>query len=366
MKSEDQIRFGIDLVSDTCSQPWEFSSEMLSRVSRTFALNIKVLPKYRLRRPILLAYLFCRMADTIEDCPNLDASEKECLLGLFAEIFSSDPILAKKNTTSFLEALPAEWCNSSDDEEFLVAHCHWVVELHFTLKPEVQAPIAECVREMCKGMASFALRQEQHKGQWLTIENETDLDQYCYFVAGIVGNMLCDLFFLQSPFINSNRHTQMRKLAVSFGLALQVVNITKDVAEDSEREVCFIPLDWQRREGFLHPSALFASDASKSSRSKVMMHMARKAWSHLDDSMQFTLLIPVFEPRIRLFCLWPMLMAAETLVAVGDGNPLFDPSKKVKITRKAVKRILRQTTLHCWNSLWLKRRLRTLRALSPA
>jgi farnesyl-diphosphate farnesyltransferase len=366
MLSEEKSRFGIDLDSNTCSKPWQYASFMLQKVSRTFALNIQVLPQKRLRRPILLAYLFCRIADTVEDCPDMPASEKERLLGLFAQIFATTTVNQDSASRAFMEALPASWARSTDNNEFLSAHCHWVVRLYAEFPAKVQKPISECVFEMCGGMARFALRQESRQGQWLTIENEADLDLYCYFVAGVVGNMLCDLFYVQSPWINATRHANMRKLAVSFGLALQITNIVKDVGEDSERKVCFLPLDWLNSEGFVHPEALFAPGSPSNSRNRVITRMVQKAWSHLSDSMAFTLLIPITEPRIRLFCLWPMLMSAETLVEIGDGHPVFMPGHKIKITREAVKRILRQTTMQCWNSHWLKKRLATLRAISPA
>lgn len=366
MKTEDQQLFALDLTKNTCGEPWLFAAEMLQRVSRTFALNIQVLPRNRLRRPVLLAYLFCRMADTIEDCPSLSAAEKERLLDLFSAIFSEDASEWVKRTHEFKQAIPPSWVLSDDDEEFLCAHCDWTLALFFEFSLKVQRPVIQCIQEMCAGMGHFALRQEQSQGQWLTIENEADLDQYCYYVAGVVGNLLCDLFYQQSIWISKARYQHMKEYAVSFGLALQVVNITKDVLEDSERQVCFVPMEWIRREGFLQPHALFAPDAPLQNRSNVMKHMVRKAWTHLQDSMDFTLLIPVFEPRIRLFCLWPMMMAAETLVAVGDGQKLFDPKTKVKISRSAVKRILQKTTVQCWNRIWLQSRLSKLRLNSPA
>ena len=50
------------------------------------------------------------------------------------------------------------------------------------------------------------------------------------------------------------------------------------------------------------------------------------------------------------------IMAAETLVAIGDGSVLFDSAQPVKIGRDAVKRIVRQTSLRAWRSAWFKRR----------
>ena len=46
---------------------------LLPRVSRTFALGIKLLPP-RLERPVRTGYLLCRIADTIEDDLALPAA----------------------------------------------------------------------------------------------------------------------------------------------------------------------------------------------------------------------------------------------------------------------------------------------------
>ncbi len=53
-----------------------YCSDMLPKVSRTFALCIRLLPA-DLEHPVLLAYLLCRIADTIEDAADLSGSDKE-------------------------------------------------------------------------------------------------------------------------------------------------------------------------------------------------------------------------------------------------------------------------------------------------
>ena len=68
---------------------------------------------------------------------------------------------------------------------------------------------------MAKGMGQFQLRGEKQGLQSLE-----DLDQYCYYVAGVVGQMLTNLFCLHSPEIAQNRKALMA-LAVSFGQGLQ-------------------------------------------------------------------------------------------------------------------------------------------------
>ncbi|MCU0627289.1 MAG: squalene/phytoene synthase family protein, partial [Gemmatimonadaceae bacterium] len=56
-----------------------WSRAILPRVSRTFALSVRVLPG-DLGRAVLAAYLLCRIADTIEDAPTLPAAHKAATL----------------------------------------------------------------------------------------------------------------------------------------------------------------------------------------------------------------------------------------------------------------------------------------------
>jgi farnesyl-diphosphate farnesyltransferase len=149
----------------------------------------------------------------------------------------------------------------------------------------------------------------------------------------------------------------MRQLAVSFGLGLQLVNIIKDATEDSGRKVCFIPMVWLRAAGFDQPQRLFAAEVDQTARAQAVQRMIDKAWSHLQDACNYTMLIPLLEPRLRLFCEWPLLMAAETLAAVQtSGSALFDPEHKVKIGRDAVARIVKHSSLWCWRPAWLPNR----------
>lgn len=330
-------------------EKWKFAADILQQVSRTFALNIQVLPR-RLRKPVLLAYLFCRIADTVEDDPHLSAAAKENSLNLLSQIFT-DPQNVSAHTSAFLASIPQHWAQSENPDEYLCMRIEWILPLYEQFSPTTQTPIVQCIREMTAGMAQFAHRQERQSNEWLTIASESDLDDYCYFVAGVVGNMLCDLFFLHSPFISRKRYEAMRKLAVSFGLGLQVTNIVKDIKEDSQRQVCFIPQDWVRSAGFNSVEELFNS-SNQQAQAQLVVRLVSKAERHLGDAIKFTTLIPAVEHRMRLFCLWPLFMATETLVAVGDGTPVL-ATDKVKITRSQVKDTVKSTWFRGWSNSWI-------------
>mgnify|MGYP006174187183 CR=1 FL=1 len=76
-----------------------------------------------------------------------------------------------------------------------------------------------------------------------------DLERYCYFVAGTVGKLLTSLFELEVPGLPAHLLTPIRARAVSFGVALQLENIVKDVAEDHVRGDCFLPEELAEAEG---------------------------------------------------------------------------------------------------------------------
>lgn len=331
---------------------WKYAEESLLQVSRTFALNINIL-KGKLHKSILLAYLYLRIADTVEDDPIMKATEKERVLFLFADIFKTKELSTKK-IKDFVNALPQDWHKSSDANMDLCLHSNLVIPLLHELPDAYKNPVCDVVVEMCCGMAKFALRQERavSKG-WFTLESVHDLDEYCYYVAGIVGKLLTKLFSADSRLINTECKKQLEKLDVSFGLALQVTNIIKDCIEDSERRVCFIPEEICRRHGFIHSFDLFNPNADKNACGAVLKELIQKAWSHLDDSIAYVKLIPKLKMRTRLFCLWPLFMAAENLSLMGDGLSVFVSEKKVKITRDTVKQIIKETMRHFYSNKWI-------------
>lgn len=337
------------------TEDWKFADEILLKVSRTFALNINVLVGEP-HDAILLAYLYMRIADTIEDDPEMNAGEKEALLDKFAAIFRVEEAAAASKLSEFQAAIPAAWRTSSDFYHVLVRNTHRVVPLLCELSPPIVNATREAVCEMCAGMAKFALRQEASlAGGWFMLESVSDLEEYCYYVAGLVGRFLSKVFYEAVPRLDGEAFAKMKQLDVSFGLALQITNIVKDIREDSARKVCFVPNDLCRRHGFKESSELFAEGADPEARAAAVFELCKKTWQHVADGVEYTLLIPRKCARIRLFCLWPLMMAAENLRKIGNCKAIFESVKKVKITRQDVKRILKTTTFHFYSNSWIRK-----------
>ncbi|MDX3911745.1 MAG: phytoene/squalene synthase family protein [Sphingobium sp.] len=86
-------------------------------------------------------------------------------------------------------------------------------------------------------------------------QTENDLLQYCYHVAGAVGLMMAVVMGVDPQ----DEATLDR--ACDLGLAFQLANIARDVAEDAEAGRCYLPRDWLTEQG-IAPDALMANPAA--------------------------------------------------------------------------------------------------------
>jgi farnesyl-diphosphate farnesyltransferase len=83
----------------------------------------------------------------------------------------------------------------------------------------------------------------------LQLRDVADLQRYCYIVAGIVGEMLTELFLLGASAVSSVAG-ELRARAVTFGEALQLVNILRDADDDADEGRCYLPREVPRAEIF--------------------------------------------------------------------------------------------------------------------
>jgi phytoene synthase len=84
-------------------------------------------------------------------------------------------------------------------------------------------------------------------------ESEDDLFQYCYHVAGTVGCMMAIVMGV------SPRDQEVLDRACDLGLAFQLANIARDVAEDAGAGRCYLPQAWLK-EARLDPENIMAPE----------------------------------------------------------------------------------------------------------
>jgi farnesyl-diphosphate farnesyltransferase len=195
-----------------------------------------------------------------------------------------------------------------------------VVEAFATLPEHQKEPVKRCAHEMIAGMRVMT---GAPSGEGVKFVSSTlgDLEQYCHYVAGTVGQMLTRLFgsHVGGWFASDERVEQGRR----FGLGLQMTNILKDFVDDRRAGISFLPKRWLREKGDeteIHP--------------RHKRELVERTLGHLDIAHRYTLALPREEEGIRLFCVWALWMAVTTLreICVTSGEtPKIDRSEVEEI-----------------------------------
>jgi len=191
-----------------------FCREIFPDVSRTFALSIRLIPG-ELGAAVRYAYLICRIADTIEDEPQLPAVEKASLLDLLTACF--DDATAATKLASCAATLEGDARHLR-----LVRNTDLVFTAFRDLPESTRQPVRRWIGEMIAGMRKFVLAYPNG----IRIQSLDEYKEYCYYVAGTVGFLLTDLWHEYVPSIGPRRYRILRDHCQAFAEALQTVDIS--------------------------------------------------------------------------------------------------------------------------------------------
>jgi farnesyl-diphosphate farnesyltransferase len=299
-----------------------YQDQILPSVSRTFALTIPQLPP-DLSRSVTNAYLLCRVADTIEDEPQIAPPDTLLYMERFSDAVAGVDDAQLLGTE--LAGKLSQWTLPAERE--LIINLPRVIRVTRQLPLRQQTAIRRCVDTMCHGMHQF-----QRTASVRGLDTVEDLDSYCYYVAGVVGEMLTELFCSYSADIERHR-VPLSRLAPSFAQGLQMTNILKDVWEDRSRGACWLPQDVFSRHGV--DLAHLSAETGGNGFAAGMHELVGLAHAHLRNALEFTLLIPAREVGIRRFCLWAIGLAVLTLKRIA-ANPGFTRGAQVKVSRRTV------------------------------
>ena len=233
---------------------------LLERTSRTFALSIPRLPEPT-RLATTLAYLLFRLADTFEDAavwPRARRAEALTdLLALLADPPTAPRALAVELGRRWVDGRPTEHAGYLD----LLAATPAVLDALEGLPPSSRSIVLHHARRTAEGMRGFVERSDERGS--LHLATLADLREYCYVVAGIVGEMLTDLFVHDAPALREPAvGAALRHLARAFGEGLQLVNILKDADDDARDGRTYLPPDTGRIEVMALASANLAAATS--------------------------------------------------------------------------------------------------------
>lgn len=207
--------------------------DLLQKTSRTFALAIPLLPEPT-RAQVGIAYLLFRIADTFEDAVLWTRERRLGTLGRFVQLLDQDPTAAEALTIECLRDPPVEHSGYRE----LLARMPLVLRDFGALPLPVRVAVRRHLVRSVDGMSQFVRRSDQDNR--FTLSSIEDLRDYCYSVAGIVGEMLTELYILDRPELSSSAE-ELRSRAARFGEGLQLVNILKDAPRDAEEGRVYLP-----------------------------------------------------------------------------------------------------------------------------
>jgi farnesyl-diphosphate farnesyltransferase len=297
----------------TKNPPLAMGWDILPGVSRSFALVIRWLPR-GLDDAVMTAYLLCRVADTIEDAVLPIDDRRRLLAGFAASLETGSPVMPPGG-------FPEGYRRLLDNVDTVLAG-------YRSLPPKARDVISAAVREMCEGMSKWCGRE---------IGTLEDQNEYCYYVAGLVGRMLTGLFHAYG-LVDARRREALDRHAVEFGLALQKVNVIRDVRGDLAEGRCFWPSEVLARQGLTRESLLRPSNSAGAVA--AMDELIRDVWRYTEASVRYMTLLPVLQWRLRIFCAIPLFMAVATLGACWKNSDVFRSERPVKITSRQMRWII--------------------------
>jgi len=261
-----------------------FVSKHLHGVSRTYAILVPMLPG-RLGDAVGAAYLLMRIVDTLEDAPQLTVDQRVALLGRLDAALDGDGA-AIAELSQPVGDLPAE--------QALMADAAQVFQNVRALTPAYREAVTRCAREMSQGVCRLIARSAERGQPYPAVRDAGELREYCSYVAGTVGEMLCAMMghFLHLPALS-----RLREVAVELGTGLQLVNILKDCLKDARQGRRYLPLS---AEGGVAHAEIY----------RAVIEEARQS---LRRGIEFVLALPPGARELRSFCGLPIAWGAMTL-----------------------------------------------------
>ena len=287
------------------SKGTELLQDLLQKTSRTFALSIPVLPDPT-RREVAVAYLLFRVADTLEDATLWGPERMVAELGRFMDLLDRPSAeSAQRLASSWADDPPLE----HDGYLELLRELPQVMSICQELRPEAGELVRRHTGRTSRLMADFVGKRERDRE--LRLDDLPELRDYCYAVAGIVGEMLTELFLLERESLRPIAG-RLRERASTFGEALQLVNILKDAAGDAVEGRRFLPPE-------IDPAEVFALARDDLASAGDYIGLLQEAGA---------------DRGLVEFCALPVLLARATLDRVERDGP------GSKITREEVAAIV--------------------------
>lgn len=333
---------------------------LLKGVSRSFYITLRVLP-VGMRDPIGIAYLLARAADTIADTSLIPPGQRmELLLSLRNQVNGTPDEAALARMAAEVGSQQTD-----SDEKILLESLGAALTVLSQLSYFDRETVRDIVTTLTKGM-EFDLHTfpDESSGRIVALREFSELDQYTYMVAGCVGEFWTKMTFVHVSGTFAGNPEVALSRGIRFGKALQMTNVLRDCGKDLRIGRCYLPSTMLDRFD-ISPQDLLLPKTSLPAQ-PLLFELVAKTLDHYREAIDYTLSLPTFAVRLRLACLWPVLIGLETLLLLVSNDHWLDPAKVSKIRRGDVYRIIASSVplvaSNRFLRLWMERRIRSIEA----
>jgi len=301
----------------------------LKNVSRSFAVTIPMVEK-KISVPIMIGYLEARIIDNFEDEGRfVSVIERIRNLEKVIEIIVNSEAKDIKRHIKELGEIGKKTISNPYYLD-LVLNIDKVIAVHNTMTDIAKNAIKRWLSEMTYGMKKFVD---------IEIKTFSQLDEYCYYVAGTIGGFLTELIINNAKRITKEQIKILERTKTDFGLFLQKVNIIRDIRADIKRnDKIFWP-----RELFLSHNLTPEKVVDKKYEKEaidILSAMLENAKKHISPTMEYINAIPEEYNGYRRASSMNFLMGVETLNKVKNNPDVFYSDKPVKIDKETKEKIL--------------------------
>lgn len=303
---------------------------VLKGTSRAFYLTLRVLPG-NLRKPLGLAYLLARTADTIADSKTASTGER------LERLLEFRGLVEGKGEAGNIQPLvrtAAEGLGGAERD--LVEAMPNTISILEGLDEMDRFRVRQVVVTLTQGMELDLtyFREDELRA----FETPDELDEYTYLVAGCVGRFWTEICMAHNPGLDRWDVEEMSEKGVRFGKALQLTNILRDVPKDLRLGRCYLPLEVLERCGVSGKDLLEAKN-SEAARPALAWGISR-ALDHYKVAAEYLEAIPRSNYRLRLAVAWPLLIGLGTLGELTKNKEWLDATRRSKVSRGWVYRMM--------------------------
>lgn len=306
------------------SESMKFAQEILKKVSRSFALTIPMLDK-EIKDEVLLSYLQDRILDNFEDeIQPENYNLQKNMMDRVSRIFSAnaydrsqDFAIIKKNSSLI----------NNDSLQKLTENIDLIYNSFNEFDPEIQKISHKWLEEMSQGMQKYLNRK---------VTTFSELDEYCYYVAGTVGGFLTEVIIYKFKIAQTNQAILLDNFNQA-GLFLQKVNLIRDIRDDLEsRSKHFWPL----QELGVTESELI-NPANRKKALTALSKMLGDVKKHIPALRKYYLALPAELKGYKKFFAVNNALGLATLNKLEGNEKVFYGKKPVKTSKLKFLNIIR-------------------------